>query len=197
MSSRSARLYSQLQPLTKKIMFLSMFVGGQNIQDDQLGVRAFGNVQKSLCGLLHTKEIQEQSYARNLETFILKDDQQPDQNALEIGRKLGRTYIKMLQDAFDKGMQREAKAVLEGRLKEANHLRHLDNVRSEKIEAPNMNIEGGPVARGEGMSKRGLDPTRAHSFGILHNSPQVVRTARVPDLTNLDLAFSRRGRRSR
>ena len=54
-------------------------------------------------------------------------------------------------------MQRKAKVVLEGRLKEANHLRHLDNVRSEKIEAPNMNTKGGPVARGEGMTKKGLD----------------------------------------
>ena len=68
----------------------------------------------------------------------------------------------MLQDAFDKGMQREAEVVLEGRLEEANHLRHLDDVRSEKIREPNPNIEGGPVARSEVTSKRGstrLGPT--------------------------------------
>ena len=94
-------------------------------------------------------------------------------------------------------MQRKAEAVLEGHLKEANHLRHLDDVRSEKIGAPNMNTRGGLVASGEGLSKKGLDPTRAHCFGILHSSPQVVRTARVPDLTDLALAFARRGRRSR
>ena len=57
-----------------------------------------------------------------------EDDQKPDQNAPKVGRKLGRTNVKMLQDAFDKRMQREAKAILEGRLEEANHLRHLNDV---------------------------------------------------------------------
>ena len=75
-------------------------------------------------------------------------------------------------------MQRKAEAVLKGRLKEANHLWHLDDVRSEKIGTPNINTKGGPVASGEGLSERGLDPTRAHYLGILHSSPQVVRTAR-------------------
>ena len=65
----------------------------------------------------------------------------------------------MLQDAFDKGMQRKTKVVLKGRLKETNHFRHLDDIRSERIEAPNMNTKGGPVARGEGLYKRGLDLT--------------------------------------
>ena len=82
-------------------------------------------------------------------------------------------------------MQRKAEAVLEGRPKEANHLWHLDDVGSERIGAPNMNTKGGPVASREGLSKKGLDPNRAHSFGILHSSPQVLRTAMVPDLTNL------------
>ena len=93
-------------------------------------------------------------------------------------------------------MQRKAEVVLEGRLKEANHLQHLDDVRSEKIGAPNMNTKGGPVASSEGLSKKGLDPTRAHCLGILHSSPQVVKTARVPDLTDLAFAFARWGGRS-
>ena len=93
-------------------------------------------------------------------------------------------------------MQRKAEVVLKGRLKEANHLRHLDDVRSEKIGAPNMNTKGGPVASGEGLSKKGLDPTRAPYLGILHNNPQIVRTVRVPDLTDLAITFVRRGRRS-
>ena len=96
----------------------------------------------------------------------------------------------MLQDAFNKGMHREVKVVLEGRLKEANHLRYLDDVRSKRIKAPNINTRGRLVARGERMSKKGLESTRAHCFGILHRSPQVVRTARVPDLTYLVLAFT-------
>ena len=94
-------------------------------------------------------------------------------------------------------MQRKAKAIFKGRLKEANHFRHLDEIRSEEIGTPNMNTKGGPVASGEGLSKRGLDPIRAHYFGILHSSPQIVRTARVPNLTDLALAFPRWGRRYR
>ena len=94
-------------------------------------------------------------------------------------------------------MQRKEEVILEGHLKEANHLRHLDDVRSEKIGALNMNTKGAPIASGEGLSKKGLDPIRAHFFGILHSSPQVVRIAKVPNLTDLALAFSRTGRRSR
>ena len=93
----------------------------------------------------------------------------------------------MLQDAFDKGIQREAEAILEGRLEEANHLRHLNDVGSEKVRAPNPNTEGRLVARGEIMSKRGLDPTRAHKFGILYSLPQVGKAARIPNLTDLTL----------
>ena len=97
----------------------------------------------------------------------------------------------MLYDAFDKGMQRKTEVVLEDRLKEENHLRHLDDVRSEKIGTPNMNTKGGPVASNEGLPKKGLDSTRAHCFDILHSSPQVVRTAKVPDLTDLALSFAK------
>ena len=103
----------------------------------------------------------------------------------------------MLQDAFDKGMQREAEAILEGRLEEANHLRHLNDVGSEKFKAPNPNTKGRPVARGEIMSKREFDPTKAHSFGILYSRPQVGRAARIPYLTNLTLPFAMRRRGTR
>ena len=80
----------------EKITFLPVFVGGQKIRDDQLCIGAFRNVQKALYDLLHTKEVQEQSYAGNPETFIPKEDQHPYQNALEIGRKLGRRNVKVL-----------------------------------------------------------------------------------------------------
>ena len=103
----------------------------------------------------------------------------------------------MLQDAFDKGMQRKTKVVLKGRLKETNHFRLLDDIRNERIGAPNMNTKGGPVASGEGLSIRGLDPTRVHCFGVLHRSPQIVRIARVPYLADLALTLPRRRRRSR
>ena len=39
----------------EKITFLPVFVGGEKIGDDQLCIGAFGNVQKALYGLLHTK----------------------------------------------------------------------------------------------------------------------------------------------
>ena len=103
----------------------------------------------------------------------------------------------MLQDAFDKGMQREAKAILKGRLEEANHLRHLNDVGSEKFRAPNPNTKGSPIARGKIMSKKGFDLTRAHNFGILYNRPQVGRAARILDLTDLTLPFSMRRRGTR
>ena len=73
-----------------------MFVGEQKIRDDQLGIGAFGNIQEALYDLLHTKEVQEQSYIENPETFIPKDDKHLDQNAPETGRKLGRTDVKVL-----------------------------------------------------------------------------------------------------
>ena len=38
-----------------------------------------------------------------LECFIPEDDQQPDQNTLEVGRKLSRTDIEMLQEVLIKG----------------------------------------------------------------------------------------------
>ena len=60
----------------EKVALLLVFVGGRKVRDDQLGIGAFGNVQKALCGLLHAKEVKEQSYAGNPKTFIPKDDQQ-------------------------------------------------------------------------------------------------------------------------
>ena len=100
----------------------------------------------------------------------------------------------MLQDAFDKGMQREAEAILKGRLEEANPLRHLNDLGSEKVRAPNPNTKERPVARGEIMSKRGFDPTRVHNFSILYNRPQVGRASRILDLTDFTIPFSMRRR---
>ena len=99
----------------------------------------------------------------------------------------------MLQKAFDKRMQREAKAILKGRLEEANYLWHVKDVGGEKVRAPNPNTEGRSVARGEIMFKRGLDPTRAHSFGFLYNRPQVSRAIRIPDLADLTLCHEGKG----
>ena len=80
----------------EKITFLQVFVGGQKIRDDQLGVVVFENVQKALYDLFHIEEVQQQSYARNPEALVPKKDQKADQNTLEIGRKLGWEKIEMM-----------------------------------------------------------------------------------------------------
>ena len=77
-------------------MFLQVFVGGWKIRDDQLGIGAFGNVQKAICGLFHTEEVQQQSYVGNPEALVPKKDQKSDQNTPEIGRKLGWAIVEML-----------------------------------------------------------------------------------------------------
>ena len=43
----------------EKIKFLSVFVGGRKIRDDQLGIGAFGNIKKTLYDLFHTKKVQQ------------------------------------------------------------------------------------------------------------------------------------------
>ena len=127
----------------------------------------------------------------------LKTTSNPTRTPQKLGESWDRQAIKCCKTLLIKGCRGKRRPFSKAVLKEANHLRHLDDVRSKGIEAPNMNARGGPIARGEGMSKKGLDSTKAHSFNILHNNPQVVRTARVPNLTDLVLAFAKRGRRSR
>ena len=80
----------------KEIMLLPMFLGRWKIRNDQSGTSPFGNIQKAICGLFHTKEVQQQSYAGNPEAFVPKNDQKVDQNTLEIGRKLGRVSVEVL-----------------------------------------------------------------------------------------------------
>ena len=73
-------------------------------------------------------------------------------------------------------MQRKAETILEGHLKEANHLGNLDNVRDEKIRTPDLNAKRGSIVGNEGFFIKGLNPSRTHGVRILHGSPQVVRT---------------------
>ena len=77
------------------------------------------------------------------------------------------------------------KTILEGRLKEADHLGNLDDVRGEKIRAPDLNAKRGSIAGNEGFFIKGLDPTRTHGVRILHGSLQIFGTTRVLNLTNL------------
>ena len=73
-----------------------MFMGGGKIINDQAGTGPFGNIQKALYDLFHTKEVQRQSYAGNPEALIPKNDQKADQNTPEIGKKLRRANVEVL-----------------------------------------------------------------------------------------------------
>ena len=90
-------------------------------------------------------------------------------------------------------MQEKAETVLEGRFKEADHLGNLDDVGGEKIRAPDLNAKRRSIEGNKGFFIKGLDPTRTHGVRILHDSLQILGTTRVPNLTNLLLAFARRG----
>ena len=90
-------------------------------------------------------------------------------------------------------MQRKAETVLEGRFKEADHLRNLDDVGGENIRAPDLNAKRGSIAGNEGFLIKGLYSTRTHDVRILHCSLQIFGTTRAPNLTNISLAFARRG----
>ena len=90
-------------------------------------------------------------------------------------------------------MQRKAETVLKGLFKEANHFGNLDNVGCEKIRAPDLKAKRGSIPGNEGYFIEGLDPTRTHDVCILHGNLQILGTTRVPNLTNLPLAFARQG----
>ena len=81
-------------------------------------------------------------------------------------------------------MQGEAETILKGHLKKANHLRNMDDVRSENVWAPNVDTSQRPITSGRNFRIGRLDPTRAHSFRTPHGSPKIFRPGRVPDLTN-------------
>ena len=80
----------------EKITFIPVFVGGRKIRDDQLGIGAFGNIQKTLCNIFHTKEVQQHSYAGNPVALVLKNDQKAYRNTSKIGRKLGQENVEVL-----------------------------------------------------------------------------------------------------
>ena len=90
-------------------------------------------------------------------------------------------------------MQGKAETVLEGSFKEVDHLGNLDDVGGKKIRAPNFKAKRGSIAGNKGFFIKGLDPTKTHDVRILHENLQIFGTTRVPNLTNISLAFSRRG----
>ena len=97
------------------------------------------------------------------------------------------------KDFLDKGVQGKAEAILKGRFKKEDHLGNLNDVGGEKIRAPDLNAKRGFIVGNEVLFIKGLDPTWTHGVRILHGNPQIFGTIRVPNLTNLSLAFSRQG----
>ena len=87
----------------------------------------------------------------------------------------------------------KAETVLEGRFKEADHLGNLDDVGGENIRAPYLNAKRGSTTGNEGFLIKGLDPIGTHGVRILHGSLQIFGTTKVPNLTNISLAFAKRG----
>ena len=77
----------------------------------------------------------------------------------------------MLQNPFYEGMQRKEEAILEGHLKKAHHLGHLDNIGGQHVGTPNMNAKRGPIPSCKDLPKQRFNPARAHDHGIMYNHP--------------------------
>ena len=82
----------------------------------------------------------------------LKKNQKANQDAPKIRRDLDRAYIEMLHNAFDEGVQKKAKTILKGCLKEADHLGNGNNVRHEVIRTPDLDFGGRFITSSEGFS---------------------------------------------
>ena len=58
----------------------------------------------------------------------------------------------MLQNPCYKGIQREAKPILECHFEKANHLGHLDDVGGQHVRAPNLDRKRGPIPGHEDLT---------------------------------------------
>ena len=101
----------------------------------------------------------------------------------------------MMQNPFYKGMQGEAKVVLERHLKKAHHLRHLNNVGGQHVRVPNLDPKRGPIPGRKDLTVQGFDPTGAHGLSVLYGNPQIFRVARIPNFVNFALALIQGKRR--
>ena len=70
----------------------------------------------------------------------------------------------MLKDSLEEMVQREVETILKGRLVKANHLGNMDDVRGEKVWAPNMDTNRSLITSGKNFRIERLDPTRAYSI---------------------------------
>ena len=87
-------------------------------------------------------------------------------------------------------MQREAEAILKGRLKEVDHLGDGHHIRREKIKTPDSDTGRGSVTSSKSFSKRRLNSARAHGIRIPHGSPQIFGATGIHNLANLLLAIA-------
>ena len=90
-----------------------------------------------------------------------------------------------MQNAFDEGVQRKAKTILNGRVKEVDHLGNENNIRHEEIRTPDLDAGGRSISSSEGFSVRGLNLTRAHDLRVPHDDLQIFRATGIPNLVNL------------
>ena len=65
--------------------FLPKSMGGWKVRDNQRSIGTPGKIRKALVGLLHTKKVQEQSYAGNAKALVPEKTSNPDR----IPQKLG------------------------------------------------------------------------------------------------------------
>ena len=169
--------------------FLPKSMGGWKVRDNQKSIGTPGKIRKALVGLLHTKKVQEQSYAGNAKALVPEENQQPRQNTPKIGLKLRRVDIEMLQNSFYEGVQRETEVVVKGHLKETHHLGHLDHVGSQNVGRPNLDTEGGPITPHESCSIQRLNSARSHLESILHGRLQIFRSPGIFNLINFPLTL--------
>ena len=147
------RVVFPMSTLDKEITLFPMLVGRREVGNDRSGSGPLRNIQEAFRGLLHVEEIQQQSNTRDPEALIpKKKNQKANQDALKIRRDLDRAYIEMLHNAFDEGVQKKAKTILKGRLKEADHLGNGNNVRHEEIRTPDLDAGGRSITSSKGFS---------------------------------------------
>ena len=97
----------------------------------------------------------------------------------------------MLQNPFYKRVQGKAEAVLEGHLKKAHHLRHINNVGGQHVRAPNLDPKRGPIPDCKDLNVQGFELTGAHNLNILYGSPQIFRAAGIPNSLIFPLPLSK------
>ena len=69
----------------------------------------------------------------------------------------------MLQNPFYKGVQREAKTVIEGHFKEAYHLRNVNHIGGQNVRGPDSDTKRRSVTPGKSGPIYESDLARPHS----------------------------------